>query len=215
MKEWSTDELARLLWDYMLMGHEMEPSDLILVLGSNDTRVAEHAAGLYLRGLAPRILFSGNVGVLTRHLFDRPEAEVFAEVARGMGVPEEAMLLESRSTNTGENIRFSREVLAGLGLEPERFIVVQKPYMERRAYATFMKQWPGKAIRMASPRLGWDEYPNEMLPKEVILPLMVGDLQRIRVYPERGYQIPQEIPEAVWTAYEELVARGYTGHLIS
>lgn len=214
MMEVSTDDLARVLWDYMLMGHALEPCDLILVLGSNDTRVAEHGARLYLEGLAPRILFSGNVGVLTRHLFTKPEAEVFADVARGMGVPEEAILLEARSTNTGENIRFSREALAAQGLDPERFIVVQKPYMERRAYATFMKQWPGKQIMMASPQLGWEEYPNEMLPKEVILPLMVGDLQRIRVYPERWFQIAQVIPEEVWTAYEELVQRGFTGHLV-
>jgi uncharacterized SAM-binding protein YcdF (DUF218 family) len=214
MKEVSTDDLVRVLWDYMLMGHELEPCDLILVLGSNDMRVAEHGARLYLEGLAPRILFSGNVGVLTRHLFAKPEAEVFADVAREMGVPEAAMLLEPRSTNTGENIRFSRELLAERGLEPERFIVVQKPYMERRAYATFMKQWPGKEIRMASPPLGWDEYANELLPKEVILPLMVGDLQRIRVYPERGFQIEQVIPEAVWAAYEELVRRGFIGHLV-
>ena len=214
MTEPTTDELARLLWDYMRMGHEAEPCDLILVLGSNDTRVAEHGARLFLQGLAPKILFSGHVGVLTRHLFAKPEAEVFADIAREMGVPEEAMLLEPRSTNTGENIRFSRTLLAEQGLDPQRFIVVQKPYMERRAYATFMQQWPGKEIRMASPPLDWDAYPNELLTKNIILPLMVGDLQRIRVYPEKGFQIPQEIPERVWAAYEELVRRGFTGHLV-
>jgi uncharacterized SAM-binding protein YcdF (DUF218 family) len=214
MRETSTDELARVLWDYMLMGHELEPCDLILVLGSNDTRVAEHGARLFLQGLAPRILFSGNVGVLTRHLFVKPEAEVFADIAREMGVPEAAMLLEPLSTNTGENIRFSRELLAEQGLDPQRFIVVQKPYMERRAYATFMQQWPGKQIRMASPPLDWDEYPNALLTRDIILPLMVGDLQRIRVYPEKGFQIPQEIPDPVWAAYEELVRRGFTGHRV-
>jgi uncharacterized SAM-binding protein YcdF (DUF218 family) len=214
MTESTTDDLARVLWDYMRMGHEPEPCDLILVLGSNDMRVAEHGAKLFLQGVAPKILFSGNVGVLTRHLFAKPEAEVFADIAREMGVPESAMLLESRSTNTGENIRFSRERLMEQGLEPQRFIVVQKPYMERRAYATFMQQWPGKDIRMASPPLDWDEYPNELLTKEIILPLMVGDLQRIRVYPEKGFQIPQAIPDPVWAAYEELVRRGFTGHLV-
>jgi hypothetical protein len=86
--------------------------------------------------------------------------------------------------------------------------------MERRAYTTFMKQWPGKEIRMASPPLGWDDYPNALLTKDIILPLMVGDLQRIRVYPEKGFQIPQEIPDPVWAAYEELVRRGFTGHLV-
>lgn len=43
---------------------------------------------------------------------------------------------------------------------------------------------------------------------------MVGDLQRIKIYPSLGYQIYQEIPDQVWAAYEELVARGYTEHLI-
>lgn len=215
MQHETDDHLARILWDYMLMRHELEPCDLILVLGSNDVRVAEHGARLWLQGLAPKLLFSGNVGILTRELFGgKPEAEVFAGVARELGVPEEAILIEPRSTNTGENIVFSRELLEQEGLDPQRFIVVQKPYMERRAYATFMKQWPGKDIRISSPPMDWDSYPNDLLPKEVILPILVGDLQRIRLYPEKGFQIPQEIPEEVWTAYEELVRRGHRGHLM-
>ena len=43
---------------------------------------------------------------------------------------------------------------------------------------------------------------------------MVGDLQRIRVYAERGFQIPQEIPDEVWAAYEELVHAGYDSRLV-
>ncbi len=209
-----TDALAEILWDYMLMRHEPRACDLILALGSNDTRVAEHAADLFLRGMAPRVLFSGNVGKLTRGKFAKSEAETFADVAETKGVPREAILLEPRSTNTGENIQFSREVLAEHGLDPHTFIVVQKPYMERRAYATFMKQWPGKDILMASPPLSWAAYPTATLTRDIIIPILVGDVQRIRVYPEMGFQIEQEMPDAVWPAYEELVARGFTSHLI-
>jgi hypothetical protein len=43
---------------------------------------------------------------------------------------------------------------------------------------------------------------------------MVGDLQRIRVYPARGYQIAQEIPDEVWGAFEELVRAGYDKYLV-
>jgi len=43
---------------------------------------------------------------------------------------------------------------------------------------------------------------------------MIGDLQRIKVYPQKGFQIFQEIPDDVWTAYEQLLALGYTKHLI-
>ena len=44
---------------------------------------------------------------------------------------------------------------------------------------------------------------------------MVGDLQRVRgPYPERGFQIPQEIPDDVWKAFEVLVEAGYNQHLV-
>ena len=43
-----------------------EPSDLILVLGSHDTRVAERGAELFLNNYAPLILFSGGLGNLTK-----------------------------------------------------------------------------------------------------------------------------------------------------
>ena len=209
----STDALAERLWNYMLMRHEPRPCDLIMALGSNDTRVAEHAADLYLRGFASRLLFSGNVGILTKGKFAKTEAETFADVAIAKGVPPKAILLETRSTNTGENIQFSRALLAEHGLDPETFIVVQKPYMERRAYATFMKQWPGKDILMTSPPFSWNEYPTEKLTKEIIRPILADDLQRIRLYPQKGFQIPQHIPDDVWAAFEELVARGFTSHL--
>ena len=42
----------------------------------------------------------------------------------------------------------------------------------------------------------------------------VGDLQRLRLYPAKGFQIPQEIPATVWAAFEELVAAGYDKYLI-
>jgi hypothetical protein len=44
---------------------------------------------------------------------------------------------------------------------------------------------------------------------------MVGDLQRIRVYPARGYQIEQDVPSEVIGAYDELVAEGFTKYLVS
>ena len=47
-----------------------------------------------------------------------------------------------------------------------------------------------------------------------VLTNMVGDLQRIREYPARGFQIPQEIPADVWDAYEQLVGAGYNRHLM-
>ena len=58
------DEAIEILWNYHHVGQELHPADLIFVLGSNDVRVAEYAAELYKRHLAPVILFSGGMGRL-------------------------------------------------------------------------------------------------------------------------------------------------------
>jgi uncharacterized SAM-binding protein YcdF (DUF218 family) len=208
------NELAGKIWDYHHLNHKLEKSDVILVLGSNDLRVAEYSAELYLQGWAPLIVFSGNAGALTRERFDRPEAELFAEIALRKGVPESAIMLEAESTNTGENVVFTRRLLESRGIDPESLILVQKPYMERRAYATFMNFWPGRRVLAASPPITFPEYPTEDLPRDLVINIMVGDLQRIKIYPERGFQIAQEIPDDVWRAFEKLVELGYDKHLI-
>ncbi len=209
--------LVETLWRYHQLNHELTKSDAILVLCSHDKAVAERGAQLFLDGWAPLLIFSGGLGAITRHLWDRPEADQFAEIARGMGVPADRVLVENRSTNTGENVAFTRRLLEERGLDPASFIVVQKPYMERRSYATFQKVWPGRRVLVTSPRASLDEYlaryTNEALSRDDVISIMVGDLQRIRLYPARGFQIPQVIPDAVWEAYRELVALGYDRHL--
>lgn len=208
------DRLARVLWDYHHLNHSLRESDVILVQGSHDLRVAERGASLFLDGLAPLLVLSGGLGNLTRGMWDEPEAQRFARVARRMGVPEAAILIEDRSTNTGENVQFTRRLLLERGLDPASFILVQKPYMERRTYATFRKVWPEKTAVVTSPSISYEDYPNEQITRERVIHIMVGDLQRIRLYPAKGFQIEQEIPAEVWEAYERLVALGYTENLI-
>jgi len=210
--------LAQKLWDYHQLHHQLAPADAILVLCSHDTSVAECAAKLFLDGWAPLMIFSGGLGTITRHLWREAEADQFAAIAVGMGVPREHILIENRSTNTGENVEFTKRLLAEKQLDPQRFILVQKPYMERRSYATFKQRWPDKAVVVTSPRVSFDDYvtaySNKALTSDDVVGIMVGDLQRIRVYATKGYQIAQEIPDDVWQAFEELVRAGYVKYLV-
>jgi uncharacterized SAM-binding protein YcdF (DUF218 family) len=196
------------------VNHALAPADCIIVLGSHDTRVAERGAEVFLAGWAPLIVFSGNVGGLTAGLWDRPEAEVFADVAAARGVPRERMLIEARATNTAENVTFSRELLRQRGIHPRRAIAVQKPYMERRTLATFQQRWPELDVIVTSPRIPFDAYPNEAISRDDVVHIMVGDLQRLILYGERGWSAPQEIPPDVMDAYERLLTAGYTGWLV-
>ncbi len=99
-------------------------------------------------------------------MWTETEAEKFAAIALKMGVPKEAILIENQSTNTGENILFTQGLLAANNLNPQRFIVVQKPYMERRSYATFKKWWPQKDLIVTSPEINFIDYCNEQMPME-------------------------------------------------
>jgi uncharacterized SAM-binding protein YcdF (DUF218 family) len=206
--------LARKLWNYHHMNHTLEKSDCILALGSHDLRVADRAAALYREGWAPLLIMSGGLGNLTRNVWTVPEADQFADIAIKQGVPADRILVENQSTNTGENILFTQKLLEEKNIDPHSFIVVQKPYMERRSYATFKKHWPEKKLLVTSPLLSFEEYVNEEIPAEKVINIMVGDLQRIKIYPTKNFQIPQEIPDDVWAAYEELIALGYDKHLV-
>jgi uncharacterized SAM-binding protein YcdF (DUF218 family) len=210
--------LAEKLWAYHQLHHELVLADAILVLCSHDTAVARRGGDLYLAGWAPLLIFSGGLGAITRHLWQEPEADQFAAIAIGMGVPPDRILIENRSTNTGENVLLTKLLLADRGIDPQTFILVQKPYMERRSYATFKRHWPEKAAIVTSPRVSFDEYlngySNSALSTDDVIAIMVGDLQRIRVYPAKGFQIAQDIPDDVWEAFEELVQAGYDKYLV-
>jgi uncharacterized SAM-binding protein YcdF (DUF218 family) len=212
-------KLAEKIWQYNRMNHRLERADAILVLCSHDQKVAETGAQLFLEEWAPLLIFAGGLGSITRKMWKTPEADLFAEIAIGMGVPREKVLIENRSTNTGENILFTKQLLAEKQVDPKRFILVQKPYMERRSFATFRKVWPEKEVLVTSPQVSFQEYldgySNNELSKEDVISIMVGDLQRLKLYPAKGFQIHQDIPDDVWSAYEELVQAGYHQRLVN
>ena len=208
------DDWARVVWDYHHVHHALAKADCIIVLGSHDTRVAERGAEVFLGGWAPLLVFSGHLGALTSRMWSRPEAEIFADVAAGLGVPRERILLESRSTNTGENVDFSRQLLEEKGIRPRKAIAVQKPYMERRTLATFAQRWPELEVVVTSPQIGFDAYPTGDIRKDDVIHIMVGDLQRLLVYARKGWSTPQDVPGEVMEAYERLVAAGYTRRML-
>ncbi len=214
MQQEEVDKLAKIIWDYGHMNQPLRKADIILVLGNYDLRVAEYAAKLFLDGWAPLMVFSGKSGRLTSKIWSKPEAEMFADVAKKMGVPDNKIIIENRSTNTGENILFTRKLFEDRGIKAQKFILVQIPFAERRAYATFKKRWPEKDVIAAPPPMSFDDYSSELVSKAALINNLVSGLRKMKAYPELGYQIPQEIPPNVWAAYEKLVALGFDKQLI-
>ena len=217
------DEAAQKIWDYMLLGRPLEVADIIIILGCGDESVAEHGASLYQSGYADLVLIAGGVGPKNRKLSsgvwtEPTEAEHFAKIVLRKGVPADKMLIEKRSTNTGENLAYSHELLKNKGVIPKSLIFIHKPHMERRILATIKKQWPDQQarIQVSSHPYTYEEYTakNGARTKEEEINSIVGSLQRMREYPKLGYQVSQEIPEGVWRAYEFLVREGYDKRLL-
>lgn len=211
-------EAVHILWDYMCLHQTPQKADCIIGFGCYNEDVASRAAQLYLAGYAPRLLFSGGLGRNTRTMWIQSEAERFARIAIEEGVPESEIMLESKSANSGENLLFSREMLKDLLPSHPRILGVHKPYMERRLLAAFPVYWPEAQVQVTSWQQSFEEYVAGVhrwnRTQEDTIQMIVGDFQRLDVYAQRGYQIPQSIPRQTQEAFQTLVGLGYTAQLI-
>lgn len=209
---------AQVLWDYLCLHQTPEKADCIVGFGCYNEDIPRRCAQLYRDGFAPYVLFTGGLGRNTAEMWTESEAERFGAIALGEGVPESALLLETRSTNTAENISFTRQLLEERQIPVSSILGVHKPYMERRIYAAWKNYWPRMPFSVTS-------YPQTMAAyleanaargrsKTATVEMLVGDFQRMDLYAKKGYQIPQEIPQSAWDAFDALVSMGYTGQLV-
>ena len=207
----------QIIWDYLCLHQEPEKADCIVGFGNFNTDIARRAAELYLQGYAPKVLFTGGLGRNTEGLLPEPEAVRFARVAMECGVPEEDIILEDKSRNTAENILFTREMLQELGLMQPRVLGVHQPFMERRITAAMGVYWPDLAFQVTSPQVTIPEYlhraKQQGISENASISVIVGDFQRMELYAQKGWQLPQTIPEEAWQAFRELVEMGYDKQL--
>lgn len=210
-------EPLQVIWDYLCLNEPLQKADCIVGFGNFNTDIARRAAELYHAGFAPKVLFTGGLGRNTEGLLPEPEAVRFAKVAMACGVPEKDIILEPNSTNTKENILFTRERLEALGLAHSRILGVHQPFMERRIKAAMGVYWPDADFRVTSPQVTIPQY-LERAKQQGVSPnasvsVIVGDFQRMELYAKLGYQLPQHIPRKAWEAFDELVKLGYDQQL--
>jgi uncharacterized SAM-binding protein YcdF (DUF218 family) len=170
---------------------------------------------LYRRGQAPLIVFSGGMGAGTADL-GRAEARAFLDEVRAIGgVPEDDMLFEDQSTNTGENVeattRLLEEVGRPLGSEDgiRTALIVANAYRQRRVDLTCRLHHPGVSWVNAPPVTSFDEEAEMYASKgQDLVPLLVGEIRRLIDYPALGFCLPSDVPPEVLAACEQLEARG-------
>ncbi len=207
-------DAVQTLWDYHDMHHQLTPTDVGIGLGSHDLGVATCAVNLYGAGLFPLIVFTGANATTTVERFPRGEAVHYREHALSSGVPDQAILIEIEARNTGDNITNTRKLLQDNGIQVTSVTLMSRPYQQRRAFATCSKLWPSVRVQCASLPLALDDYVASIGDPDRVVNMLVGDTQRIAVYAEQGFAIPQPMPDAVRQAFQELVNAGFTSRLI-
>ena len=210
-------EALQVIWDFLCLKETPRKADVIVGFGNFNEDIPRRAAELYLQGYAPKILFTGGLGRNTVGLLPESEADRFARVAMGCGVPDEAIIREDKSTNTAENIHFTRKLLEERNIPHDHILGVHQPFMERRITAAMGVYWPEQSFSVTSPQVTIPEYleaaKHQGITENASISVIVGDFQRMKLYADKGWQLPQEIPQCAWDAFYALVELGYDTQL--
>lgn len=211
-------------------------SDTLLIAGNSLPHLIVSAAKFCeTEAEIQRVIFVGGIGHGTAPLIAnckkmcpelvRPEwpqlseAEITQEIFLHYCTRDLTLLLEKKSTNTGENARFSHELFTQDA--PKNFWLVQDPLVQKRSHVTFSKEWglPLSAIQplfFERPKLiDFDTRPHfentEMdgwWEADYFLSLVIGEIRRLNddsegYGPKGANFIPHvDVPENVLASYQ-------------
>jgi hypothetical protein len=203
------------LWDYLRLGAPVRIVECLLVFGGHDIGVADRAAELYKQEIAPLIVVSGGSRAVPDGSDFPTEADAIADVLLARGVPKESIALERLAANTSENFWLSAELLRDLCLDPATFLVVTKPYAERRTNATARRRWPHKQVMVTSQQVTFDGYLAGGIPTDRILSHLAGEALRLEAYTAGGLIDPGEpVPEGILDTAHALQEAGFASRAL-
>lgn len=218
------------------------PADVLVLLGNSVLAVAERAFTIFRAGAARRLLIAGGRGHSTKFLeqnlrndvryasitsYGKSEAELLGQMATQFWrIEPERMLLDTASSNCGENALFALRILQDQGAKAECLILMQDPTMQRRIDATFRKVWRDAGL-IASivndptwvPELSLQDGELDFTrrlagcwPVERFVSLVMGEIPRLRDdaagYGPKGKDLIEhvDVPDIVLAAYARLAA---------
>ncbi|MBU4031133.1 YdcF family protein [Patescibacteria group bacterium] len=176
---------------------DLPQSDAIFVFGHYEPLVARHAADLWKKGRAPRIIITGKGRDAIPEGFET-EADFYASLIESRGVPKKALILEKESTNSLENVLLGISACRNAGINPKSVILCAMPPLLKRSRATFQKQFPEIAVYGSA-------FP---MPQEWFTPRRVnrilGELERLDEYAKKGDIVKVKIPNKVLSAAKKI-----------
>ncbi len=183
---------------------DIEPAHAIFVFGHSTPFSAEHAGQLFNLKKAPVVLVTGGKkggGRLPLPQGYFSEADYYAAILDGAGVPKQAILQEERATNTLENVLFGMSRLTVSLPNPPRLILVSlEPHLMRCAL-TMRRHFPNVSFVCSATRIR-----RIFLRDPEAVRRLCEEVGRIKEYSAKGDIYPADIPPEVERAYEVLSA---------
>ena len=192
------------------MHHELRPTDVGIGLGSHDLGVATTPLNCTSEACSPHRVHRRQRAHDHRPVPAR-RGRPLQRACHRTGRPSRRDPGGTGARNTGENITFTRKLLRAAA-SSRVVTLISRPYQQRRAYATCKKLWPEVDVICSSGRT-LDDYVASIGDVDRVINMLVGDTQRITVYAEQGFAIPQPIPNAVKTSFDRLTGAGFTRRL--
>lgn len=244
--------IAALSREELSKHYQLEQAEQLILLGNSILYTAELAAEALNSGLAKQLMIVGGVGHSTVHLREnvrnssryqdievegKAEADILSDIIlRITDIPVQDILLETASTNCGNNATYALQMINNLNKEPRSIILLQDPTMQLRTMASFRKAWERTEERVSfihfapfipQVKVQGDDLVFDGLESfgaiwsmERFLSLIMGEIPRLRDDQNgygpngRGFITHVDIPESVLSAYDRLLER-YGGNVRS
>jgi hypothetical protein len=210
-----TLDLAKKLFNYLYLNElddetPIENPEYIIGFGHFDMDIPHQCLHLYQQCPEAKIIFSGGIGAGTADL-EKPEADAFLAYSKTrMAIDEDDFIIENKSTNTAENLQFTLELLAErmVNFDENQSVnvaLVANPYRQRRVWLTFRKHWPAAVPLNAPPETSFEHELKKFERKGFdLVDLMLGEIERIINYGEKGWIIKAEVPADILEIYRQL-----------
>lgn len=191
------------VWEFLCPKKPITPADWIFVFGGINVYLAPKAVSLFRQTIAPRILITGGAGSLTREHYNDPEALVLQRVISSYGVDDRFIITEVEASNSGQNVTFGMAKILDAGFPmPRKVALVAAPFIMRRALATFALQFPDLEVIPAAPPGDAIEHIDR--PTLDFAQRLVAELERLRMYAEKGFIAEVSIPGSVASAAQQI-----------
>jgi len=213
-----TTESAQTLFNYLYLNEydediPIQSLDYIIGFGHFDMDIPHQCLHLYQQFAGAKVIYSGGMGAGTADL-DQPEADAFLAYSKTrMAIDPEDFIIENKSTNTAENMEFLLQALGNNlpGFDKAKAInvaLVANPYRQRRVLLTCNKHWPASKPLNAPPETSFEHELKKFDKKGFdLLDLMLGEIDRIIKYGDKGWIEKTEVPGDIMEIYHQLKAK--------